>query len=184
MKDKLLIAAILILCVETIFLTVANRNLNRELKRYRLLFYQGQVNEEAASFGTHLDPGIAVRGMEKRERKRLLDLTGGRGALLFVLSTDCFSCDQASGMWNKLFSQYRDKLTILGISKNSKSDTGDYIRRNKIPFPVYLLEDSPGEGSFTSTPYTLLIDGTGGILKSKVGILEENDYIKLQEMIK
>lgn len=184
MRSKLITLIIIILCGETIILSSINWNLNKKVKKFEFLFYESLNIDmrEGSTIPNFSD--IELIDLKSGDVQKFLDILDTQGALLFIFSTDCYSCDEIAEIWNKLYENYKMKWIVFGISKNFRTITENYKYRNRIEFPVYLIKDLSDIDNFPSTPYTLLIGKQGNILKSIYGISNELKKLNLKEVSK
>jgi len=115
-------------------------------------------------------PGISLKNIETGENESMFDSVQTDYLLIFVFSTDCFSCDQASVLWNEVYDDFSDRIAIKGISKNDIPSVSDYRSRNNTRFPLFQYRDSSSTEIFTSLPQTILAEPNGNIIFSLNGI--------------
>jgi thiol-disulfide isomerase/thioredoxin len=179
-KNKLFILAIIILCVETIILSIVNYNLINELKKYRLLF---ENSDKALKKNEVIDiSDLYILDLNDGIEKNFSDLLTKDIAIIFMFSTHCYSCDLALPDWNNFYKKYKKEYCIFSISKGYKVDIENYIKRNKVVFPVYLLKTYSKQTIFNKTPQALIINKRGKILASINGI-QKNLENKFKEVI-
>jgi peroxiredoxin len=93
-------------------------------------------------------------------------------AIFFKIS--CPVCQFALPYFERIFKAYgKGNVSIIGISQNDKQETGEFIRRYGITFPV-LLEDTKSfpvsnDYGLTNVPTAFWISGDGDIEISSVG---------------
>jgi thiol-disulfide isomerase/thioredoxin len=173
MKNKILIMLVVALCIETLWLAVVNRNLRKELAKYKFLLYKpAKASKDVRN--PQLIPNIELMNIKTGGKIQLLDMKGkGNGDrekfVLFVFSTECYSCDQVSETWNEIYEEYSPKYAIIGISKENPLAIEDYLSRNNVRFPVYQYEKITKYDIFGSIPKTLVVNKNGGILLSITG---------------
>jgi peroxiredoxin len=87
-----------------------------------------------------------------------------------VFSTDCYSCDLASDVWNDVFDAYGGRFTVVGVSKDDAHAVKEYVKRNQVKFPVFHYDEKVDIEIFTSLPQTLVLEKNNGIILDEKGI--------------
>jgi peroxiredoxin len=169
MKDIILYAIIVFLCIQSILLTIDNRNLRWEKNKLHFLLYTPTATVPQKQKSMIL-PGISIENIKSGEKTGMLEAVDKEKVLLFVFSTDCFACDQAAEIWNEVYDEFANKITIRGISKGDIPTIEDYVRRNDIQFPVFRYESTLEFDIFTSLPQTVLAEKSGKIILILDGI--------------
>ncbi len=163
----------LILIIQSIMLVIENRGLRVENAKLHFMLYTPSELIPRQQKEMML-PGISLRNIETGEKGGLFDSMKGDELLLFVFSTSCLTCDQASDVLNDIFYEYGDRFTIIGISKDDTLSIKDFAARNHVRFPVYRYdagsEAQPVTGLFSSLPQTLLANRRGEIVFSLNGV--------------
>jgi len=163
----------LILIIQSIMLVIENRGLRVENAKLHFMLYTPSELIPRQQKEMML-PGISLRNIETGEKGGLFDSMKGDELLLFVFSTSCLTCDQASDVLNDIYYQYNDRFTIIGISKDDTLSIKDFAARNSVRFPVYRYETSseiqPLSGLFSSLPQTVLANRTGDIVLIMKGV--------------
>jgi hypothetical protein len=169
LKDIILYGIIVFLCIQSILLTINNRNLRWERDKLHFLLYTptGTVPQQQKSM---MLPGISIENIKTGEKAGILEGVDKEKLLLFVFSTDCLACDQAAEIWNEVYYEFAGKIAIRGISKGDIPAIEDYMRRNDIQFPVFRYESPMEFDIFTSLPQTVLADKNGRIIRILDGI--------------
>ena len=76
------------------------------------------------------------------ERFSLQDAVGHGPVLAVFFKISCPVCQYALPFYERIYKAYgNQKLTIIGVSQNEKSDTAEFNKRYGITFPV-LLDDT------------------------------------------
>lgn len=101
------------------------------------------------------------------------DTTGSQ--LLFVFNTTCPVCSANLDHWKRSYAELSNKLTIYGISVDTKQRSSEYKLSNSIPFPVFCPENDQIEtfvnvNNVGTVPYTLLRNANGIIEMSWSGL--------------
>jgi len=173
MKNKILIGLVMILCIETLWLSVVNRNLKKELAKCKFLLYTPAEADQNIR-NPRIIPNMELMNIKTGAKSQLLDMgnTGNQDRekfLLFVFSTECYSCDQVSETWNELYDEFSPKYVIIGISKDNPREIENYVSRNNARFPVSQYEMITKYDIFGSIPKTMVVNKNGGILLSITG---------------
>lgn len=173
MKNKILIGLVIILCIETLWLAVVNRNLKKELAKCKFILYTpAQADQNIRN--PRIIPNMELMNIKTGVKSQLLDMGNKANEarekfLLFVFSTECYSCDQVSEAWNGLYDEFSPKYAIIGISKDNPQAIDNYVSRNNARFPVYQYDLISKYDIFGSIPKTMVINKNGGILLSITG---------------
>ncbi len=167
MKRRIYFVILLLLSFETIFLAIKNRQLYSKLDEYETYLTTGTDTNDY--LGRNI-ANIEITSLENGTPFRLGNLISENGGVLFVFSTDCFSCDEAAEPWNKIAEENSSGRRILGLSKNDATETNLYMQRNHVRFPVFLLAKDKKIDEFQVTPGTFLLDGSGVILETIKGL--------------
>jgi thiol-disulfide isomerase/thioredoxin len=168
MKNKILTGLVVILCIETLWLALVNRNLRKELTKLKFLLYTPALASKDVR-NPRVISNMELINIKTGGKIQLLDIVrtgaGDREKfVLFVFSTECFSCDQVSETWNEIYDEYSPRYTIIGISKDNAPAIEDYVSRNNAGFPVFRYEKIFKYDIFGTMPKTLVLNNNGGIL--------------------
>lgn len=110
------------------------------------------------------------------------DLTDGSGKtvnfkemegdiiLVNFWATWCPPCVAEMPSLNKLYADYKDKITFVFLANDKTKNVNAYLKKNGYDFPVYYSKDNePAELRSPSIPTTYLIDDQGNIVMKEVG---------------
>ncbi|MBL8611869.1 MAG: TlpA family protein disulfide reductase [Myxococcales bacterium] len=107
---------------------------------------------------------------------RLSDHIGKRVVLIDFWSTYCQPCLAQFPHLNRIYAANKDKgFVVLAVSMDGPETIANvpaYAKRNSIPFPVLLDEDSRIASVYNpkkSEPLTILIDRSGKIVRTREG---------------
>lgn len=93
--------------------------------------------------------------------------------VLAFFKISCPVCQYALPFLERIYKAHRGKVTILGVSQNSKKDTAAFLKEYGITFPV-LLDDTRSYAAsnaygITNVPTVFLLGSSGTIEVSSVG---------------
>lgn len=124
------------------------------------------------------------------DQASLTDLTGrqvslsalrGKTVLVNFWGTWCGPCRQEMPMLNALHQQEKKNgVEVIGIALDEKKPVVDFIKQNKISYPIWLGDENstdllPKLGNPTiNIPFTLLIDAKGNISQRWIGTVSAN----------
>jgi thiol-disulfide isomerase/thioredoxin len=172
LKDIILYGIIVFLCIQSLLLTLENRNLRWEKNKLHFLLYTPTASVPQKQKSMML-PGISIQDIKSGKREGILEAVKREKLLLFVFSTDCLACDQAAEIWNEVYEEFAGQIMILGISKGDILAIEDYVQRNNIQFPVFRYESALEFDIFTSLPQTVLAEKSGKIISILDGIPDQ-----------
>ena len=140
MKNKILIGLVIILCIETLWLAMVNRNLKKELAKCKFILYTPAEADQNIR-NPRIIPNMELMDIKTGAKIQLLDMvrTGNEDRekfVLFVFSTECYSCDKVSETWNEIYDEFSPNCAIIGISKDNPREIEEYVSRNNARFPV------------------------------------------------
>jgi thioredoxin-related protein len=173
MKNKILMGLVVVLCIETLWLATVNRNLKKELAKHKFLLYTpAQASKDIRN--PKIIPNMGLVNLKTNNKIQLLDMESKANKnrdkfLLFVFSTECYSCDRVSETWNEIYEDYSSGYKIIGICKDDPLAIEDYMSRNSVRFPVFRYEKITKYDIFGTMPKTMAIDKNGRILLSITG---------------
>ncbi len=172
---------IILLCALIVVLAIVNRNLRYENSKLNFMLYTPSdaiiLNQKSPIL-----PNIALVSLKGDQKTTIYDFLGKQSIILFVFSTDCYSCDQMATVWNDIFRAYRNRVAIVGISKHPVAAIMQYISRNRVEFPVYKYGEIQGIDPFGTLPLTMFLESNGKIKWSIPGI-NQNVKNKIMEEI-
>jgi peroxiredoxin len=109
----------------------------------------------------------------------------GKVVLVDFWATWCPPCREELPIIEKLHKEFKDKnLVVLGISDEDKETIENFLKNNRLTFPILLDEKGKVGKSYkvVAIPRLLLIDKTGRIRKDILGYNPKNEEI-LKELI-
>jgi hypothetical protein len=169
LKDWLLIVLVIFLCLQSLFLAHSNRKLRHENRKLHFLLYTPTEAVPRVQRASMLH-GLRLLDIESGAELGIHDEVDHDRLLLCIFSTDCYSCDAAAEIWNEVYDEFGDMVTVRGISKNPAPEIEHYVNRNQVKFPVYRYEDPGDVEIFTGNPQTVLVEKGGGLIFSLDGI--------------
>ncbi len=108
---------------------------------------------------------------------------GKKPVLLIFFYPDCPPCEKEASIINKLYSEYKCKVNIVGISlSRDRYDIGDFIRDLKIKYPIWRIHSKDQlkyVGGILATPTIVILDKNGDIVAKCVGNRSYN-FLKKQ----
>ena len=108
---------------------------------------------------------------------------GKKPVLLIFFYPDCPPCEKEASIINKLYSEYKCKVNIVGISlSRDRYDIGDFIRDLKIEYPIWRIHSKDQlkyVGGILATPTIVILDKNGDIVAKCVGNRSYN-FLKKQ----
>jgi peroxiredoxin len=99
----------------------------------------------------------------------------------------CPTCQYAFPFFERIFKAYpQDKVSFVGVSQDSKSDTEAFAKRFGVTFPI-LLDDTkkyPASNAYglTNVPATFLVSSAGRIEQSIVG-WDKKEIVQLNQAV-
>lgn len=108
----------------------------------------------------------------------------GKFILLDFWGLGCKPCLMAIPEMVKIQEKYSDKLVIIGINDRIREEElGDYVKKEKINYPIVHCEDFMGiykffsKNEFYGFPYYVLLDKEGKVISNKY------HYTKLVDLL-
>jgi hypothetical protein len=183
-KDWLIIGLLVFVCIQSLFLAKENRKLRRENRKLHFLLYTPTEVYSSQQKAARMF-GIRLKETGTGSEFGLLEGIETDYLLLYVFSTDCFSCDASVELWNEVFRELGESgnVTVRGISRSGLDDVKTFVNRNRAGFPVYRYDCPPDFDVFTSLPQTVLLDKSGQIVFSRSGIPNDSLKNKILEVI-
>ena len=129
-----------------------------------LLLALAAVGSEAAPAA----PGFKVTMVDGKTTLDSRELIGKKVLVLRFQASYCKPCAKESPAFGRLYDKYRTKnVEVLALHvQDTANDTRNFIRRNKVNYPV-ALDPRLNIGNtfgFKGTPYTVVIDQKGEIV--------------------
>ncbi len=167
-KNSFAIAVFFFLSIQTIILSVQNKQLKEKLDSITVDKNVLQKGETANIFSAYnLSSG--------RQENVSFTNSPGQKTLLFIFSTHCSACKINLPNWLNLSKYYFEKnVRVIGISIDPANPTNEYIESNHFNFPVLIAYDPKFKFDYKAyiTPQTIIVDDNGFIIKSYPGILD------------
>lgn len=171
--------SMLILIIESIYINREYHKMKRENDRLKFLLYTPsdaiQRGQENRPF-----PNISLIDFKSDKKIRLFDLPIKDKLLVFVFSTDCYTCDRVSEIWNQIYASQNQSCTIMGISKNDPAAIEGYVARNHILFPVFQYQSFTDFEFFGMLPRSLAIDKNGIVTSTLSGLIPDMETLLLK----
>jgi hypothetical protein len=172
-----LLAIILLMGIEIIYLVRQNRQLRAELERSGQPLAVLQRNDQ-------LPPVHALS--VQNDSLKLTYSPDDPYTLLFLFSPSCEACDKNIGFWNSLARERQaDWLRIVAFSSGSLAEAGEFLARNEFVVPTLAVTDesllAPYKGDVV--PQTVLISPVGVVLKSWPGSLDAGRQLEIVNML-
>lgn len=100
----------------------------------------------------------------------------GRRQLLFYLTTTCPHCRASLPAWNRIASYGESDFDVdaVGIALDGREAAEDYAREHDLRFPLVTFGSLKMKELYRANvvPVTVLVDGAGRVLYSRVGVLD------------
>lgn len=169
-SSRVVLTALLVACGIIVGLVVQVRGLRDELR---------STEEQSMSMleGT-LMPISAAASLSGDSV--LLGQIPSAGQVYFVFNTRCPFCRRNIETWNTLRRRLDSiAIPVLGISLDSAAATSAYITENQVEFETVVFSDERMKHAyrFGTLPQTLVVDSTGRLLLSRVGVLNEGSAL-------
>lgn len=114
----------------------------------------------------------------------LADFHGKKPVILAFWTTWCPNCRRNMPQMNAYYKKYKDKVALVGINMQEDTQTvAEFVAAGKISFPIVL--DSGSAAQAYGVQYTnthILVDKEGGIIKTLVGDIQEEDFQLLSSL--
>jgi hypothetical protein len=113
----------------------------------------------------------------------------GKPTLLLVFSSHCPSCQQVLASWREMRAAFASDdaqalpfdLQLLGMS--APEDVAQFLSANAFPGELFAADPLGGDDAvralvrFDAVPQTVLIDGAGRVVRSRVGAFEPDELL-------
>ncbi len=162
-----------LLSLEVVVLSIRNQQLMMAIKNI-----ENSITDENISGDANLYSGLMeISEWNTGKKINTLDFQKNRNAVVFYFSTTCSSCEEAATYWNIIYAKYGDEFYIFGLSRDNEEAIRQYIIRNKVQFPIYIVNklDKSLESTMSKTPTTLIVGRDGSIRRVYEGIIKELD---------
>ena len=147
-------------------------------KRSLALHQEMSAGSEAPDFSAKLNNG---------ETFSLSDAKG-QVILLNFWATWCSNCVKEMPAIEKLYEEYSDQITIIGVNVGEDKDTVDtFVEAKNYPFPIAYDTDSEISNLYPSAgiPYTVIIGKDGLVTETFLGAKDaDSQYTKLRRALK
>ncbi|MDV7187562.1 TlpA disulfide reductase family protein [Lutibacter sp. TH_r2] len=112
------------------------------------------------------------------EAEKFIDFNGLKGEVVIVnfWATWCPSCGAEKPMFQKLYNDYKDKVTFLFVTNENKEVVNAYFSKTGYNLPAYNSKSMPPKLFLetNSIPASYLIDSEGNVRIKKVGAADWN----------
>ncbi len=112
------------------------------------------------------------------------NLLGKKPVVLIFFYPDCPPCEKESKIINRLYSIYKGKINIVGISlSRDRYDIHDFIEDLKIKYPIWRIHSKSqlkSVGGILATPTVVILDKSGKIVAKYIG---NRDYYFLKKKL-
>lgn len=99
----------------------------------------------------------------------------GKPTIIHYWATWCAPCLAEMGQFERLYSDYADKVNFIFVTNEKRSDVARFVKRKKIDLPIYQpIKKAPEQLTVNSLPVTIVIDAQGSIVMRKGGMAQWN----------
>ena len=163
---------LVVLSILVVLLIIKNRDLNEQLLNTPLK--QIEVGEKFSNFQANLP------GMQKIEIK----FPSKTRTLLFIFSTNCEYCTANIPNWENIYDNIPNTIRLLGVTEDSENSLSEYKTERKLTYNVYHTEKGFRKtNKIIGVPSTVLIDTSGTVLFSRLGVLDSVSIMDLKKLI-
>ena len=166
--------ALLVLAAGLItYLAYQNHQLSREYLSAREALALPKVGYTVPAFDSKTLSG----------RKVTVGTPAGVGQLLLVFEVHCPYCRKTLPAWKEIETELarlkESGIEILGLSLNSRDSTRQYVTENELSFDVTTFPNARLVRLYkaTSYPLTILVDSTGRVEYSRLGVISNRATI-------
>ncbi|WP_035587220.1 TlpA family protein disulfide reductase [Hippea jasoniae] len=103
----------------------------------------------------------------------LSNYIGKKPTLVMFFYPDCDPCQKEAYVIDRVYSYFRDKVQIVGISlSRDRYDIGDFIKEHHVKYPVWRIHsrsDLKSIGGILATPTVVIINKQGKIVAKFIG---------------
>ena len=175
MNKKIIYSIIAILCLEVVFLSLKHQRLISKYKNLEnILSSENNINDLNI-----LNGSIEITEWKQGNNSMFPSIIEKKGLILFYFSAECYSCNEISMYWNYIYNKYEKDFYIFGLSKSKKKAVSQYVMRNNIMFPVFLLKraDENIDAILIQSPLTITVGRNGIVRNLYQGIIDENSQV-------
>ena len=144
----------------------------REWGMRQLAFAPSIKNNKKAEFVKYYD--WSLRGLNTKD----INLDEFKGRIIFInfWATWCPPCRAEMPMIQKLYNDYRDKVTFIFVTNEDRETVETFFNERSFNLPAYNSLSTPPKIFLktNSIPATYLLDKNGAILISKTGAADWN----------
>src|SRR6185295_2573817 len=135
------------------------------------------ASEKAASSEQKVAPDFALPDLDGKIVH--LSDSAGKVRLVNFWATWCAPCREEIPTFKELHETYGSRgLTVIAISTEEAGVVAPFVKENGIPYTNLIGSEEIGEkfGGLYGFPTTFLLDGTGKILKTYIGMVPRKDF--------
>jgi len=164
----ILTVALIVLSIQSLFLTMDWKRQKKEILELKFLLYTpaDAVEKQSLSLLTNL----VLEDVKTGSTKQVCGPGNNKNILVYVFSTDCYSCEMVAENVNEVYAQLGSQWSIIGISRDNKEAVAEFAARTHTAYPVYRYRPIPGYDMFGTLPRAVGMDKNGKILFSLTGI--------------
>jgi peroxiredoxin len=173
----ILVAIIVIMGVEIVYLVVQNNRLRAIIEDPKKYFKALSQNDVV--------PSITAQDIEGNDVS-LRYSTEAPHTLLFWFSPGCSVCEDNIGVWNGIYREFgSENLRILGMCAGTPEEAREYVAVNGVEFPVisagdrYIMETYKGN----VLPQTVAISPVGAVLGVWPGVLSRTQEDEIAALL-
>ena len=176
----ILVAIIVIMGVEIVYLVVQNRRLRAIIEDPKRYFKALSQNDVVPSF-----TGQDIEGNDVSIRYS----AEAPHTMLFWFSPGCSVCEDNLGLWNRIYGEFSsENLRVLGMCAGTPEEAREYVAVNGVEFPVMCAQDQYIMETYKGNilPQTVAISPRGTILKvwpGVVGQTQEDEIMALLQQL-
>ncbi|MBM4162479.1 MAG: TlpA family protein disulfide reductase [Ignavibacteria bacterium] len=164
--------AVIVLAIQVVVLS----SQNKKLKQPR-----------APSIAEQLQVGdtLVLHRLELVQDGSKLDTTSRR-QMIFIFTTTCPFCKEIVPTWNELSVMAQSSLSVFAVSLDSKDLTSEYIKQNRVSYPVLVANDAKTFKKINKThvvPQTILVERNGKVQKVWTGKLSQENLKEVAALI-
>ncbi|NNC69283.1 MAG: TlpA family protein disulfide reductase [Flavobacteriaceae bacterium] len=153
--------------------------LTQGLTYIKSLLFPPKIANERLALSTY---NVALKGINNAQN---LNLKDAKGKVVFInhWATWCPPCRAEMPSLNNLYADYKNKVTFIFLTDESKNVVEKYYNAKNFDFPTYNLESRlPDEINTTSLPATFILDKQGKVSLEEFGASDWNS-VKVRETL-